>query len=309
MSCMARLIPATVVSTLLATSVSFADPSALTISTGGGTIHVRIPDGDYNVSRDDITAWIRKAAHAVTTYYGRFPVSHLDVEISSRPGNDIGGRTYGWKFTVVSPLGRQVDPSDLGHDWVMTHEMIHMAFPDVPDDQDWIKEGLSTYVERIARAQIGDRDVPAMWDDLMRKIPQGLPAPGDRGLDHTHTWGRTYWGGAMFCLLADVRIREHTQNRYGLEDALRAIVDAGGTLDHQWSIEHAFRIGDDAVGVPVLMDLYDRMKDRPYTPDLDALWRRLGVISTGDGVRLDDDAPLASVRQAITAGPAATMTR
>lgn len=297
---------------LLSALALHALPSAADVAVvkeGGGVIHVHIADSDYGVSNQEILAWIRKAARAVTTYYGHFPVGHLDVEVSSRAGDDIGGRTYGWKSTVVSPLGRQVGPGKLAHDWVMTHEMIHMAFPDVPDDQDWIKEGLSTYVERIARAQIGDRDVPAMWSDLVRKIPQGLPQPGDKGLDHTHTWGRTYWGGAMFCLLADVRIRELTHNRHGLEDALRAIVDAGGTLNHQWSIQRAFQIGDDAVGVPVLMDLYGRMKDKPYTPNLDALWKRLGVMQTAGGVRLDDDAPLASVRRAITAPPKITMSR
>ena len=42
---------------------------------------------------------------------------------------------------------------------------------------------------------------------------------GGFGLDNTHTWGRTYWGGAMFCLLADVEIRRRTHNRRGLQDA------------------------------------------------------------------------------------------
>ena len=58
-------------------------------------------------------------------------------------------------------------------------------------------------------------------------MPKGLPAAGDRGLDYTPTWGRTYWGGALFCLLADIDIRKRTSNRFGLQDALRAIVAAG----------------------------------------------------------------------------------
>ena len=54
-------------------------------------------------------------------------------------------------------------------------------------------------------------------------MPQGLPAAGDQGLDNTHIWGRTYRGGAMFCLLADIEIRKQTGNAKGLLDALRAI--------------------------------------------------------------------------------------
>ena len=85
----------------------------------------------------------------------------------------------------------------------------------------WIEEGISVYVEPIARVQAGQLSAERMWSDVVRDMPQGEPEPDDRGLDHTHTWGRTYWGGAMFCLVADVRIRQQTGNRKGLQDALR----------------------------------------------------------------------------------------
>ena len=41
-----------------------------------------------------------------------------------------------------------------------------------------------------------------------------------------YPWRRTYWGGALFARLADVEIRRQTQNRLGLQDALRANLDA-----------------------------------------------------------------------------------
>jgi hypothetical protein len=118
-------------------------------------------------------------------------------------------------------------------------------------------------------------------------------------LDHTHTWGRTYWGGAMFCLLADVEIHRRTQNRFGLQDAVRAIVHASGGLTTEWPIERVLKTGDAAVGAPVLEDLYAQMKDAPVTPDLMGLWRKLGVEPDGASVRLSDDAPLAQIRQSI----------
>ena len=36
-------------------------------------------------------------------------------------------------------------------------------------------------------------------------------------------WAMTYWGGALFCLLADVEIREKTGNARAHDDALPAI--------------------------------------------------------------------------------------
>ena len=50
-----------------------------------------------------------------------------------------------------------------------------------------------------------------IWQAMMRDMPKGLPQAGDQGLDNTGTWGRKYWGGAMFCLLADIEIRKATE--------------------------------------------------------------------------------------------------
>jgi len=91
--------------------------------------------------------------------------------------------------------------------------MTHFAFPSVAENHHWIEEGISTYVEPIARVQAKHLDANEMWFELVRDLPQVLPGRGDRGLDHTHTWGRTYWGGALYCLLADVQIRRETHNR------------------------------------------------------------------------------------------------
>ena len=143
-----------------------------------------------------------------------------------------------------------------------------------------------------------------MWRDLVRDMPQGEPEPGDEGLDHTHSWGRTYWGGAMFCLVADVRIREQAHNRKGLQDALRGIVDAGGRIDEDWPIERAFTAGDRATGTTVLMDLYREMRDKPASVDLDALWRKLGIQRGAKGaIELIAEAPDANIREAITKPP------
>jgi len=100
-----------------------------------------------------------------------------------------------------------------------------------------------------------------MWFELVRDMPEGLPQSGDEGLDHTHSWGRTYWGGALFCFLADVKIRQQTQNKKGLQDALRGLLEAGGDMREDWPIEKALEAGDRAVGGNVLIKLYGEMRD------------------------------------------------
>src|SRR5262249_23548323 len=133
--------------------------------------------------------------------------------------------------------------ADLHEDWMMTHEMVHLTFPSVPGDHHWIEEGTATYVEPIARIRAGYLTEPQVWGDVARDMWQGLPERGDRGLDNTDTWGRTYWGGAMFCLLADVEIHKRTHNQKGLQTALRGILEAGGNITEDWDIEKVLKVG------------------------------------------------------------------
>jgi predicted metalloprotease with PDZ domain len=203
-------------------------------------------------------------------------------------------------FTRIR-LGQHSTEKDLAEDWTMTHELVHMAFPSLPDEQHWMEEGLATYIEPIARVQAGELRAKQIWQDMIEGIPKGEPQPGDRGIDHTHSWGRTYWGGALFCLVADVNIRKQTQNRKGLRDALRAIVAAGGTIDHDWPLTKALEAGDKATGTTVLTGQYQQWSDSPSPVDLDKLWNELGVSAGKEGASFNSSAPLASIRESITA--------
>jgi len=284
------------------------DPVATsrTMSIGGASIQLDFGPGALDLAPDRIVAWVTNAAQSVSVYYGRFPVSRdrILVEFDSggrgvRHGTTWGGVGGFSGFTRIH-VGEHTTQQDLDTDWMMTHELIHIGFPSMADEHHWIEEGTAVYVEPIARVQNGQLRPEKIWADMVRDMPQGNPQPGDRGLDQTHSWGRTYWGGAQFCLLADVTIRRQTHNRKGLQDALRGIVAAGGTIDHDWPIEKAFAAGDQATGTHVLSDLYGQMKAKPVPVDLDSLWRELGVDQAPDGVRFNENAPYAEIRKAIT---------
>ena len=279
--------------------------SKSTIVIGGGSIDVACDDSGLKVSCASMLQWVRTSARAVTTYYGRFPVGNLALRIVPGNGGAIHGTTFGLKSGALTRIfvGVGTTEADLRDDWVMTHEMVHLAFPDMSPDHHWIEEGIATYVEPIARAEAGSLDVQTVWRELVEGLPNGLPQPDDQGLDHTHTWGRTYWGGALFCLLSDLEIRKRTANRHGLQDALRAILSAGGNIEVDWSLERALKAGDAGVGVHVLSELYDRMKAAPVTTDLPALWRQLGVQEQDGEVTFDNTAPQAAIRRAITMKP------
>lgn len=280
------------------------------LSIGGASIEVDLVPGNMDVEPSQILSWIERAARAVTVYYGRFPVQRVRVRVIPESGQDdsIHGTTWGnvdgFQGVTRMRLGRHVTEQDLADDWTMTHEFVHMAFSSLPDNQGWMEEGLATYVEPIARAQARQLPVQQAWAGMVNGMWQGQPKRGDLGLDQTHTWGRTYWGGALFCLVADVEIRRKTENRKGLQDALRAIVASGGTIDKEWLLLKVLEIGDKATGTTVLVDMYNQWKDKPTTVDLEKLWLELGIRRSGaDGVELAPQAPLVSIRNAITAPP------
>lgn len=272
------------------------------IRVAGAELEVSIRGAPADLAQSDLLAWVQQSAKAVALYFGRFPVPRARLDILVREGRRgvSGGRTWGEPeaHSRIS-IGQHCNVTDLKHDWVLTHEFVHYGFPDMPDRNHWIEEGLATYVEPIARVGVGTQDAPTAWFEMLRDMPQGEPKDGDEGLDHTHTWGRTYWGGAIFCLLADVAIRKNTGNQKGLRDALRGIVAQGGNIEVHWPIERALETGDKAAGGKALMTLYEQMGGNAVPVDLVALWKELGVARQGETAVFDDDAPLAAVRRAI----------
>ena len=281
--------------------------SSQLIRVGGASIQIDFAPGDLDLRKSDVIQWIETAARAASEYYGKFPVARarvLVVPIADERGV-LTGTTWGDvdefpAFTRMR-LGQHTTKQTLASDWTMTHEFVHTALPSLSSDHHWLEEGLATYVEPIARAQIGTLSPEQVWGGMVHDMGQGEPRPGEAGLDETHTWASTYWGGALFCLMADVSIREKTGNQKGLQDALRGIVNSGGSIADGWPISKVLAVGDQATGTSVLADLYRRMGDAPNDPiDLKSLWEQLGIHSDNGKIKFDDHAPLAPIRHAIT---------
>ena len=285
-------------------STPLAQSPALDLQIEGARALISVSGAGSQTVMDLTRRWIEQSARAVATYYGRFPVPVVRIEIT----HDVRGSRAGGKAMPYDPplLQLEVPPDATGKsllvdDWVLVHEMVHLAFPYMPGlRHNWMVEGLAVYVEPVARIMAGHMSEQQMWGDFVRMMPRGLPAAGDGGYDVTINWARTYWGGAMFCLLCDVRIRQQTANAKSLRDSLRAInarLDFSQTSD----LATVLGIGDAATGTTVLMDAWKEMRIDPVSPDLAALWRELGVVHHAGNTTFDDAAPLASIRQAITA--------
>ena len=75
-----------------------ADDMTSTLIIGGSRIDVTIQSGEWKLSQADLVHWVQMAGEAVATYYGRFPVPHLELRIAPFDGprgiarNDVGTR-------------------------------------------------------------------------------------------------------------------------------------------------------------------------------------------------------------------------
>jgi hypothetical protein len=268
-----------------------------------GSLDIALGSGDLTgISRAELVAWFERCARAVAAYYERFPIAHAALLALVGDGRGLGdGRTLGGGGgSITVTVGASTAAADLADDWILVHEMVHLSFPSVR--RPWAEEGLATYLEPIIRVRAGLLDPDDLWRSMIVGLPQGLPEAGDQGLDHTDTWGRRYWGGALFWFLSDLEIRRRTENRRSLDDALRAVNRAGGNVAVTWDLDRALGIGDQAAGTPVLVPLRAKLGGAPVSTDLDALWKSLGIALQGRRVIYDDAAPLAAVRRSMVKG-------
>lgn len=274
-----------------------------TVPLHGGVIRLALESGErLAVTADALAAALGAAGDLVARYYGRFPVADVTVIALPTGGAGLFGMQLGnGGASVALFVGRALEERELDAGWVLLHELFHLGLPTLERRHLWLAEGLATYQEALARARAGWIDEAELWRAFVRNMPKGLPRAGDGGLDGASTWGRTYWGGALFCLLTDVKIRSATNNAASLDTAMRAVLARGGDTSVRWSVAELLEVADAALPEPWLSRAYAEHASAPAPVDLEALWRALGVELRAGELRLDDAAPLAHVRRAASA--------
>lgn len=262
-------------------------PPTFVVQRPGALVEVHVGDG-FALGSADFERWTARSVDGIRDYFGRFAAPNVYFDVRPTAGHGVGfGTAYGgrapWIFVEV---GTGADVRDLDRDWVLVHELIHLAFPHLADEHRWAMEGMATFVEPFIRLRDGTLSREALWQSFVERMPYGLPGDGDRGLDHTPTWGRTYWGGALFWLVAEVELRRRSDNARGVRGAFRAIIAAGGDKRWLWTMEKTLETGDAATGHDVLIDQWRVWRTTPIEVDLDALWRELGITRAGRDIVL-----------------------
>ena len=278
-------------------------PTTRVLSVGGAEIELVFNQHEGNTSGEPWVSWVRDSAQTVADFYDGFPVRRVAVNLVMDAGGGVRtGRAYqGVEMPqIVVWVGSDSDAGLLARDWIMVHEMIHLATASLPRRHHWLEEGLSVYIESVARAQSGSLGEVRVWHEFYRRMPHGQPQSDDKGLDFTPTWGRTYWGGAVFCLLADIAIREHTDNRQSLRDAVQSVVREKLTMNRRADMDMILQAMDRPFDKPIVRELYETYANSPTPFNLEGVWHELGITLVNGRIRFDDSARLAHIRRAIT---------
>lgn len=274
-------------------------------SGGTGAADVRLVTLDQvtDLPTEEIAAWVDDTARAVGAFWHGFPVDRLLLVVLPQPGREgvpYGRVIGGGGASLLLVAGERARRDQFQADWVLIHEMVHLGSPFVWRAP-WMTEGFATYFEPIIRYRAGRRSEASLWAEFAQDMPRGLDAMEREGLGRSRRG--MYWGGAIFMLLADLEIRGRSQGRQGLEDCLRQILREGGdatrVVDLDWMIDAC----DRAIGGSTIRSLAQKHVWAQAPVDLAAIWRRLGIVRRDDGqVLLDDNAPDAWLRRAISAG-------
>jgi hypothetical protein len=256
----------------------------------------------YAMSDDNIREWVSDASQVVIPLFGKFPVDRTTLFVVPAKGEDdvVFGKVLSLAgASVVLVVGDRMNESARHQDWVLVHELFHLGFPTFRGEGRWLGEGLATYYEPILRARAGWATEPEVFHQFARNMPRGVAARGSSsGLAHREDLDSIYWGGALFCLAADVRIREETRGQHSLDDVVRAALARGGDATKVWTVAEVVALGDQVTGTTILSEMYNRYAARGERIDVEGLFASLGVERDGTS-DLEDRRPLAWVRRQI----------
>lgn len=277
--------------------------SGTRLDLAGGTINVVFADGAPGLDKQAVLRWVQDCAGAISTYFGRYPTQAYGLLVVADAGNGVGhATTYGYRGSATRiHVGTDADQQSFAKDWVLVHEMVHTALPDLPRRALWLQEGSATWIEPVARAQVGNLSTAEVWREALDGMPKGVRPVSAGGMNGTREWGRLYWGGATFWLEAEIAIYQQSQRRFLLRDAMRAINRASGGNTVEWSPEEMMAAGDSATGTTALRGLYDKFSSHGIDATLPMLFERLGVVpAQSQSVRFDPRAELAALTRLIT---------
>jgi len=284
----------------------------------GSQLRIAILDGSPVVDEEAISNWIADAAGMVGSMYGRFPYPQVQVLVMpnarAREPTPWAFVTRGGGPAVHFVINQRRPMTEFYQDWTAAHEFSHLFLPFVKSADAWASEGLATYYQNVLRARSGRLSAQEAWSNLDAGFERGRNeakaltlAEATRRMYRNRLFMKVYWSGTAIMLMADLQLRQISNDSQSLDTALAVLNACCFKSPHEWNAAELFGRLDQLTGTTVFTSLMNEYVDSVRFPDLSVTYRELGLMPDDGGVRLVSDAPYANLRDAIMKGDAPEM--
>jgi len=279
----------------------------------GATFRIAVIGEFTKQQIDSCMAWLEESARSVSTVSGRFPQNDVQILLvgigeqrEAMPWAQVmrGGGVSGQFFIDQNrPL------SEFSDDWTTTHELSHMLLLYVSSTDRWLSEGLASYYQNVLRARDGRLSEQAAWQKLHEGFKRGVDGTHgqrlqdmSRNMRQNGAYMRVYWSGAAILMLADIQLRQETDNKHSLDTVLARLHECCMSQDRTWRAREMFTKFDELSGTTIFTDLYDLHVPSGEFPDVFESYDDLGIDSSTRKIRLSHEALLSEIRSSIMDG-------
>ena len=288
---------------------AFGDFATQELAVGRCDVGITRLPGELAITDDELRTYVQRAAEAVRRLHGTMPTERVEViVVPVNAGPDpvaFGHVGRGGGGSVALLVRENASLEALLSDWVLVHELSHLAMPYVRREDAWLSEGFATYYQEVLLAR-GELVEPV---DAWRALEHGFASGRRNGngwdlrteserMYRTHAFRRVYWGGAAYALDLDVALRREGSS---LDDVMRGL----GALEQleAWPAERVLAEMDRIVGSTTPSRLAREHLAMQEVPTFDDLYAALGLRREDGALVLAEDAPAAQIRTAITSPP------
>ena len=279
------------------------------IALAGGTLRLSIVDGVDAAQRGKLEAWITHVSRAAISAYGKLPLADVQVLMVPVPAENrepvvFGQSTRGEGHGVTLFVDATESAAAFDRDWVAVHELSHLFHPYLGDRGSWLAEGLATYYQNVLRARAELLTPAQAWEQIDAGFARGRRAMqpheaitlerASAGTGGRHDFMRIYWSGTAYWLEADAELRRTSGNRLSIDEALRRFDACCLPSYSAWEPADFVAKLDALLGTDVFGKRFREYDARRDFPNLDPLYRDLGIKRKGDALDYDDDAPAAA---------------
>ncbi len=293
--------------------VAFGRFEESVISVPGATLRIAVLGVTPKINAAQIVEWVRNAALGVTTVYGKFPVPNARVLVVP---NAQGNEPVPWAFvqrgggaSAQFLINHRLPSQDFFSDWTLYHELAHLLLPYISSQDAWLSEGVASYYQNVLRARRGVISPLDAWQRLHAGFERGRRSQiGTTLADATERmyrnagFMRVYWQGAALALLADYRLRVHTQGHHSLDTALAGLAQCCLPSDTTWRGRELLERLDAITGTSVFTELHDQYIRSEAFPDLNVVYAGLGLEVRNKNLQFIEDSPHAGLRDRMMRG-------